>query len=202
MSVAAPRIIVLKSKEEYLGIINGNGVDDGHLKISSATQATRSYAKFEVEEAASGHDSQYWIAATAKKREEDQSKSSCTLFKFIPVNTAANTVRIMHVQSKCPLYLGTNRYVLASNHVFDGSSDDIFTIINGETLLGLPRYVAFKGDNTHYLCLRHMKGRPYLQFSSNDISDPNVTMEVFVKNDGMLLIKPVSSDNYWRDSMG
>ncbi|KAK8307811.1 hypothetical protein V6Z11_D02G011300 [Gossypium hirsutum] len=80
-------------------------------------------------------DSQYWIAATAKKREEDQSKSSCTLFKFIPVNTAANTVRVMHVQSKCPLYLGTNRYLLANNHVFDGSSNDIFTIINGETLL-------------------------------------------------------------------
>ncbi|MBA0710401.1 hypothetical protein Golax_009694 [Gossypium laxum] len=228
MSVAAPRFIVLKSKEEYLGIIDGNGADDGRLKISSATQATRSYAKFEVEKAASGHglvhirscgnnkywervqknptggnsDSQYWIAATAKKREEDQSKSSCTLFKFIPVNTAANTVRIMHVQSICPLYLGTNSYVLANDQVFDGSSDDIFTIINGETLLALPRYVAFKGDNNHYLCLRHLKGSPYLQFSSSDISDPNVAMEVFVKNVDMLLIKPVSSDNYWRDIKG
>ncbi|KAH1095997.1 hypothetical protein J1N35_012918 [Gossypium stocksii] len=228
MSFAAPRFIVLKSKEEYLGIIDGNCADDGYLKFSSATQATSAYAKFEVEEAASGHglvhirscrnnkywervqknptggnsDSQYWIAATAKTREEDQSKGSCTLFKFIPVGTVANTVLIMHVQSKCPLCLGTSRYVLANNHVSDGSSDDTFTIINRETLLDLPRYVAFKGDNTHYLRLRHMKGRPYLQFSSSDIRDPNVAMELSVKNDGMLLIKPVSSDNYWRDSMG
>ncbi|TYJ44821.1 hypothetical protein E1A91_A02G010800v1 [Gossypium mustelinum] len=227
MSFAAPRFIVLKSKEEYLGIVDGNGADDGYLKFSSATQAKSAYAKFEVEEAASGHglvhirscrnnkywervqknptggnsDCLYWIAATAKTREEDQSKGSCTLFKFIPVDTAVNTVRIMHVQSKCPLFLGTNRYVLASNHVSDGSSDDTFTIINRETL-DLPRYVAFKGDNAQYLRLRHMNGHPYLQFSSSDISDPNVAMEFSVKNDGMLLIKPVSSDKYWRDSMG
>lgn len=88
-----------------------------------------------------------------------------------------------------------------NNHVFDGS-DDIFTIINRETLLDFPRYVAFKGDNTHYLRLSHMEGRPYLQFSSSDISDPNVAMELFVNKDGMLLIKPASSDNYWRDSVG
>ncbi|KAK5841263.1 hypothetical protein PVK06_010172 [Gossypium arboreum] len=55
MSFAAPRFIVLKSNKEYLGIIDGNGAGDGYLKFSSETQATSSYAKSEVEEAAAGH---------------------------------------------------------------------------------------------------------------------------------------------------
>ncbi|KAK8364852.1 hypothetical protein V6Z11_A02G011400 [Gossypium hirsutum] len=213
MSFAAPRFIVLKSNKEYLGIIDGNGAGDGYLKFSSETQATSSYAKFEVEEAAAGHglvhirscrnnkywegvrnnpteDGQYWIAATAKKPEEDQSRDSCTLFKLILMGTATtDTVRIMHVHSKCRLCLSTSGCVLANNNT---SSDDIFTIINRESLLDLPRYVAFKGDNTHYLRLHHMERHPFLQFSSSNISDPNMTMELFVNNDRMLRIKPVS----------
>ncbi|KAG8499963.1 hypothetical protein CXB51_006622 [Gossypium anomalum] len=212
MSFAAPRFMVLKSNKEYLGIIDGNGAGDGYLKFSSETQATSSCAKFEVEEAAAGHglvhirscrnnkywervrnnpteDGQYWIAATAKKREEDQSRDSCTLFKLIPMGTATtDTVRIMHVQSKCRLCLSTSGCVLANSNA---GSDDIFTIINRESLLDFPRYVAFKGDNTHYLRLHHMERHPFLQFSSSNISDPNVTMELFVNNDGMLRINTI-----------
>ncbi|KAK8703623.1 hypothetical protein V6N13_047273 [Hibiscus sabdariffa] len=78
------------------------------------TSAESPYAKFEVEFATADHglfhirscqNNKYlerkecWITATAKKKEEDQSKESCTLFKSISVDPVLNTVRIVHVRS-------------------------------------------------------------------------------------------------------
>ncbi|KAK8364854.1 hypothetical protein V6Z11_A02G011600 [Gossypium hirsutum] len=76
----------------------------------------------------------------------------------------------------------------------------MFTIIDWETLVFLPRHVAFKGNNGQYLCLRQIEGHPYLQFSSGDIGDAGVTMEVFMNNDGSIRIKPAGSNKFWRRS--
>ncbi|XWS08005.1 hypothetical protein CRYUN_Cryun41cG0039900 [Craigia yunnanensis] len=148
---------------------------------------------------------QYWITATANKPEEDQSKESCTLFKPISVDTVTKTVRIMHVQSGCYLCLWglpapSPLYVLANYKVFDHQYQDIFTIIDWGSLLILPKFVAFKGDNGQYLCLRQIEGHPYLQFATNDIGDSTVTMEIFATNDGNVRIKPTSSNKFWRRS--
>ncbi|XVF37569.1 hypothetical protein REPUB_Repub20aG0020500 [Reevesia pubescens] len=233
LALALPRFIVLKSDKsnnnnDYLGYIHEDGKYEGYLKFSE-TQAVSPYAKFEVEIA--GKDGlvhirscqnnkywirtknlsitrnsaeQYWITATADKPEEDQSKKSCTLFKPIFVDPATKTVRIMHVQSGCYLWLWQlsnptfSRFVLANYNVHDGNSCDIFTIIDWESLLILPRYVAFKGDNDHYLCVRWIQDHPYLQFASDDIGHPDVIMEIFATNDGNVLIKPTSSNKFWR----
>ncbi|XWS08004.1 hypothetical protein CRYUN_Cryun41cG0039800 [Craigia yunnanensis] len=148
---------------------------------------------------------QYWITATANKPEEDQSKESCTLFKPIFVDTVTKKVRIMHVQSGCYLCLWglpapSPLYVLANYKVFYHQYQDIFTIIDWGSLLILPKYVAFKGNNDQYLCLRQIEGHPYLQFASDDIGDSTVTMEIFVTNDGDVRIKPTSSNKFWRRS--
>ncbi|KAK8548374.1 hypothetical protein V6N13_054817 [Hibiscus sabdariffa] len=141
----------------------------------------------------------YWITATAKKKE------SCMLFKFVSVDPVVNTVRIVHVQSGN--YLCSwgstdptpNCRVLANYNVYDHQGCDIFRLIDWSSLLILPRYVALKGDNGKYLCLRHYD-RPYMQFATDDIGDLTVPCEIFVFDDGSVRIKPTCTDKFWRRS--
>ncbi|KAK8703646.1 hypothetical protein V6N13_047296 [Hibiscus sabdariffa] len=222
MEVLLPRFIVLGpiDKLDYLTYIREGEDSDGYLIFSEA-EAENPFAKFEVEfsdtddlvhvrscqnnkywertkniSITGDPDSQYWITATAGKKEEDQSKESCTLFKFSSVSAAENTVRIQHVQSGCYLCLWRldsptySRCVLANYDVYDDNQCDIFTIIDWSSLLILPRYVAFKGDNEKYLCLRYLDGGySYLQFATEDIGDPTVACEIFATDDGSIRIK-------------
>ncbi|KAE8712299.1 hypothetical protein F3Y22_tig00110258pilonHSYRG00127 [Hibiscus syriacus] len=229
-----PRFIVLEARDKlnYMSYTRG-GDTDGYLRFFE-DRIQNPFAKFEVEFSTNNRalahirscqnnkywertknlsltgstSSQYWITATAGKKEEDQSKESCTLFRIISVNAAQNWVRIQHVQSGCYLCLWRwnnprhTRSVLANYRVFDGQSADIFTIIDWKSLLFLPRYLAFKGDNEQYLCVRYLnKGRyPFLQFITDDIGDPTVPCEVFPTNDGSIRFKQISNQNYWRRS--
>ncbi|MBA0681284.1 hypothetical protein Goari_023101 [Gossypium aridum] len=176
------------------------------------------YAKFEVETAQSGgtdglvhirscRNNKYWgfkdtsfkstsfkgiITVSADKPEEDQSKISCTLFKLISDHDAKNIVRIMHVQQRVYFFTSTKfSYVLGIDSDFHDGMLPTFRIIDWETLVFLPRHVAFKGNNGKYLCLRQIDGHPYLQFDSGDIGDPTVTMEVFMDNDGTYVSNPL-----------
>ncbi|KAE8723876.1 hypothetical protein F3Y22_tig00011718pilonHSYRG00208 [Hibiscus syriacus] len=212
------RFIVLKydANNEYLGFIREKGESYGYLKCSE-TRILSPYAKFEVEIAKSpGMDglvhirscqnNKYWIAggnsgitARAKEKEEDQSKESCTLFKLISVDDAASKVRIRHVQSKRYLRILDETWrVLAESEDFDDSSRDLFMIIDWDTPVVLPKFVAFKRTDDQYLCLRDIDGKPSLQFTSDDIGDSGVAMEIFMTNNGDIRIKPVSSSKFWR----
>ncbi|KAE8723877.1 hypothetical protein F3Y22_tig00011718pilonHSYRG00209 [Hibiscus syriacus] len=210
--------IVLKSNvnNQYLGFIREKGESYGCVK-SSETQILSPYAKFEVEMATSpGTDglvhirscqtNKYWVAGTnseitvtAKKPEEDRSNELCTLFKIVSVDDAASEVRIRHVQSKRYLRIldGTWRASAVSED-FDYSHNDLFVLIDWDTSVILPKYVAFKGTDGQYLCLRDVNGQPSLQFASKDIGESDVTMEIFVTNDGNIRIKPDSSTKFWR----
>ncbi|KAK8476265.1 hypothetical protein V6N13_054922 [Hibiscus sabdariffa] len=219
---ASPRFIVLKSNanNKYLGFKHEGGWLDRTLQCSE-THVVSPYAKFEVEMAQSGgtdglvhirscQNNKYWrlsaapVMVTADKPEEDQSTSSSTLFKLISVNDATNIVRIMHVQSKRFLLMTSEisfmPFVSARFDHFDDSYRDLFTIIDWESLLILPRYVAFKGNNNRYLCHRWIQGHPYLEFASGDIGDSNVTMEIFMTDDGNIRIKSICSGKFWRRS--
>ncbi|XP_038991907.1 uncharacterized protein LOC120115209 [Hibiscus syriacus] len=66
-----------------------------------------------------------------------------------------------------------------------------------ELTLALPRFVALKGDNGQYMCVGEFKGRPHLQFTASDISDPNVAMEILAANDGNVRIRHISSGKFW-----
>ncbi|KAJ0980944.1 hypothetical protein J5N97_009199 [Dioscorea zingiberensis] len=149
---------------------------------------------------------QYWITSTAEKPENDQSKESCTLFKPFTVDAAMNTFRIMHVQSGCYLCLWPldkpvfSRCVLANYKVFDDQKLDIFKTIDWNSLVILPKYLAFRGDNGQYLCLRQIEGYPYLQFSTDDIGDPTAAFENVTTQDGTLRIKSSYNNQIWRRS--
>ncbi|KAE8663230.1 hypothetical protein F3Y22_tig00113002pilonHSYRG00014 [Hibiscus syriacus] len=119
----------------------------------------------------------YWVAGTnseitvtAKKPEEDRSNELCTLFKIVSVDDAASEVRIRHVQSKRYLRIldGTWRASAVSED-FDYSHNDLFVLIDWDT-----------------------------SFASKDIGESDVTMEIFVTNDGNIRIKPDSSTKFWR----
>ncbi|KAK8571612.1 hypothetical protein V6N13_047277 [Hibiscus sabdariffa] len=220
-----PEISYLNPKGSYLSYARGDGKTDAFIQFLE-TNAESPYAKFEVEFATArglfhirscqnnkywernrNPSEKYWITATANKKEEDQSKESCTLFKFISVDPVVNTVRIVHVQSGNYLCswgsteATANYRVLANYNVYDHQGCDIYRLIDWNSLLILPKYVAFKGNNGKYLCLRHYDSdRPYMQFASEDIGDSTVPCEIFVTTDGIVRIKPTCTDKFWRRS--
>ncbi|XP_068314876.1 uncharacterized protein [Pyrus communis] len=65
---------------------------------------------------------------------------------------------------------------------------DVFIVMDWESLVPvklLPKHVAFKGRNGHYLSARLIDQQPHLlYFESNDIEDPSVGNEVFTNADG------------------
>ncbi|KAK8571608.1 hypothetical protein V6N13_047274 [Hibiscus sabdariffa] len=219
-----PRFFTLgfNPKGYYLSFVRDGGEMDGCIRFVQ-TNAESPYTKFEAEAAnadglfhiRSCQNNRYWernkipnwITATALKKEEDQTKPSCTLFKLISVDAAMNTVRMVHVQSANYLCLwgtgqpATDCCVLSSYNVYDNQGCDVFQLIDWSSFLILPRYVAFKGHNGKYLCLRYQDPNwPYMQFATDDIGDSTVPCEIFVTTDGIVRIKPTCADKFWRRS--
>ncbi|KAE8712292.1 hypothetical protein F3Y22_tig00110258pilonHSYRG00103 [Hibiscus syriacus] len=224
MAVLLPRFIVLEANDKlnYLSYVHDGGELDRYLRFSE-NQAQNPYAKFEVElsdtkglvHVRSCQNNKYWerpsnphyITATADNKEEDQSKESCTLFRFLFVDAAdQNRVRIQHVQSGCYLCLWYSnnpalaRCVLAEYTVFDHQDADIFTVIDWNSMLFLPKYVVFKGIYGGYVCVRYYNGLAYLEFAADDIADPTVACEIFPNNDGTIRIKQISNGKFWMRS--
>uniref|UniRef100_A0A7C9F1N6 Agglutinin domain-containing protein n=1 Tax=Opuntia streptacantha TaxID=393608 RepID=A0A7C9F1N6_OPUST len=75
-----------------------------------------------------------------------------------------------------------------------------FKVINLSSLVVLPRYVAFKGDNNNFLQARTIERHPYLQFSSHDSRNAACQMEVFQNPDGTIRIKSKHFGRFWRRS--
>ncbi|TYJ44826.1 hypothetical protein E1A91_A02G011300v1 [Gossypium mustelinum] len=214
--------------EKYLRCRPGNGIYKGYATFTEK-MAVSADAKFEVEFAKNGlvhirsctknkylkrthnpsitrrEDEEYWITITADKPEEDTKKESCTLFKPILEDSLHGNYRFVHVQSGhylClwPLATGyLKRGVLANPNRAADNQNDIFKVIDWESLVILPKFVAFKGKNNMFLGLTEA-GEQRLKFSCGDVGDHHVTMEVFYRNNGDIRIKPVSSDRFWRSS--
>lgn len=201
----------------------------GFLRFSGEEIASP-YAKFEVEMsknwAAAGlvnircvYNNKYfvsksqelgWIVAAAKEPEEDKSKWSCTLFQ--PVFVDADTTGFRHV------YLGHYATVqIMTGNTFDccisagrrdEAADDmdqindmnVFTVTDWQSLVILPKHVAFKGDNGMYLCSRRIENRDYLQFSSDDIGDPSVGQETIITSNGRIRLRSNQNRRFWRRS--
>ncbi|XP_052882322.1 uncharacterized protein LOC108475105 [Gossypium arboreum] len=178
---------------------------DGLVHIRSCT--TNKYLKRTHNPSITGKpNEEYWITITADKPQEDQSKESCTLFKPIFEDPVYENCRFVHVQSGCYLYLWPlatselGRGVLANKNHVAVNGDDIFEVIDWESLVILPRYVAFKGNNDMFLRLTQVEGHPYLEFSGADVGAGSVPMEVFYMKNGDIRIMPLSSDRFWRRS--
>ncbi|XP_038991895.1 uncharacterized protein LOC120115198 [Hibiscus syriacus] len=214
--MALPRFIVLRSPaaKAYLSFKKENDLYSGYAEFSEPLVVS-SDAKFEVESAKGGlvhirncatnnylerteddsisgkPDEQYWITVTAEKKEEDQSKESCTLFKPMEEDAVNKTYRFVHVQSGCYLCLRLNPSsdvsagVLANSTKVDSDGNDIFRVIDWDWLVILPKFVAFKGNNDKYLRLIEIEVTP---------------MEIFYTPNGIIRIKAINSKKYWRRS--
>ncbi|KAI9114191.1 hypothetical protein K1719_014841 [Acacia pycnantha] len=222
--MSLPRFVVLKSNynNKYLRYIQEDVQVHGFLQFSGE-EIVSPYAKFVVEMAKSGNglvhirccynnkywvrwtQNHWWIVAGADEPEEDESKWSCTLFKPIYVDDDAKTVRFLHVQlghyaclwnSDAPF----DSCLFASSENPDENSCDVYTIIDWESLLIMPKHVAFKGDNGKYLRARWVAEHQYLQFSSNDVGDPTVGNEIFTTYDGSIRVKSDYFSKFWRRS--
>ncbi|KAK5841257.1 uncharacterized protein LOC108475101 [Gossypium arboreum] len=222
-----PRFIVLKAPdaENYLRYKPRNGTYKGYAEFT-ATTVVSANAKFEVEFAKNGlvhirsctknkylkrthtggPNEGYWITITADQPEEDQSKESCTLFEPILEDSLHGNYRFVHVQSGhylCLWPLATSelhRGVLANHNRVADNQNDIFKVIDWESLVILPRYVAFKGNNNKFLRLTEVGDQPSLEFSGKDVGGDSVTMKVVHRKNGDIRIKTVSSDRVWRSS--
>ncbi|KAE8734067.1 hypothetical protein F3Y22_tig00000778pilonHSYRG00078 [Hibiscus syriacus] len=226
-----PRFIVLKSPaaKAYLSFKKEDDLYSGYAEFSEPLVVSPD-AKFEVESAKGGlvhirscatnnylertqddsisgkPDEQYWITVTAEKKEEDQSKEWCTLFKPMEEDAVKKTYRFVHVQSGCYLCLrlkpssDVSAGVLANSTEVDADGNDIFRVIDWDWLVILPKFVAFKANNDQYLRLIEFEGHPYLQFSGEDIGDVSAAMEISYTPNGTIRIKPINSKKYWRRS--
>ncbi|TYJ44958.1 hypothetical protein E1A91_A02G021800v1 [Gossypium mustelinum] len=231
MALTLPKFIVLKPSDNngYLSYIREGENNLGFLKFCE-TQVVSPYAKFEVEisntnglvHIRSCQNNKYWqrTKTVSIAGEEDQSKETCTLFKFVPVDHATGTVRIVHVQSGLSPYETLTNWVngLCFNgglrfkkEIKRGSIKDEI-VAKGEgprvnllqdsnprpyTANGLfarlPKYVAFKGHNNKYLCVREN----FLAFSADDIGETTVACETFVTDDRKVHIKFICAGKFW-----
>lgn len=123
----------------------------------------------------SDDSSEWWIMADGDKKEEDTSEWSCTLFEPVRTNPT-DGIKLRHVQ------LG----YFTQMHYISGEQDDFkycmftpfettnfldeYTFIDSASLVPLPRFVAFKGDNGNYL-LPNMEFSGLMQFVSKQRRD-------------------------------
>lgn len=208
--MALPRFVVVKSNhnKKYLRYIKEDGEENapaGFLKFSGE-EAGSHYAKYEVEMAKSSgnkglvhirccYNNKYWVSvqgtdklenevlivAAADETEEDQSKSSCTLFEPVYVDPIddgnddnddadnndkddleedSQVVQFRHVQlgRYTTLHNSSDALVLLGGSNSTTADDpnnidpqDVCTVVNWESLVILPKHVVFKGDDGNYL---------------------------------------------------
>ncbi|KAJ4843193.1 hypothetical protein Tsubulata_008110 [Turnera subulata] len=77
------------------------------------------------------------------------------------------------------------------------TNDSIFKVKNWDSLVILPKHVAFKGDNRHYLRACMISKESYLQFSGANASDEAVANEIVPIGDGSVRLKSIQSDKFW-----
>ncbi|KAL6548461.1 hypothetical protein OROGR_008882 [Orobanche gracilis] len=166
-------------------------------------------------------DDNNWTVAKAEKTEEDQSKRSCTLLR--PTTTIATTedgnsgttIRLTNVHLENNLCLWQEEAannddkptaaageggVVTSNSDPDTSLCDVFDVIDLQSRVQLPQYVAFKGDNNMFLRGRWLQKLPYLQFSLGSVGDDPKAAgnEITTTSNGNIYIRNMYYDKYWR----
>ncbi|CAN6694659.1 unnamed protein product [Malus baccata var. baccata] len=90
--------------------------------------------------------------------------------------------------------------LIATSGASNSDLCDACLIVNWDSLLVLPKYVALKSNNGMYLSAQGIERHPYLQFKSDDIGNPTVGNEVFHAGDGSVRIKSNHHGKFWRRS--
>ncbi|PRQ53180.1 putative aerolysin, Agglutinin domain, aerolysin-like toxin, beta complex domain-containing protein [Rosa chinensis] len=220
MSFLLPPTIALKSSQfnYYLNYSNDSDSENhGFLKFNGANVFS-SLAKFQVVTANTGtglvhirccHNKKFLrmrtegdvhLSPEADEPEEDQSKWSCTLFEpRLAADGNPDKARLFHVQSKKYATAWDEGGKKFSRLHADQIDQGTFEIIDLESLVILPKHVAFKAGNNLYL--RHADSNQ-LRFMSTDKGVPESWFEVSTDGDGRVKIKVFNSlsNNYLRFS--
>ncbi|KAJ4843199.1 hypothetical protein Tsubulata_008124 [Turnera subulata] len=151
----------------------------------------------------------HWILGGADKKEEDRSKPSCTLFRPDFSEKYSNALKLLHVQTQRYVWFSTMSPPLEgclypATKTPSPAQLDLFWIFDWDSLVILPRYVVFKGDNGKYLGGRDIEWHNYLQFASTkddkDGHDDTVGHEVSYTDDGKIQLRSIYFDKKWRRS--
>ncbi|CAN1244068.1 hypothetical protein LINPERPRIM_LOCUS5919 [Linum perenne] len=165
-------------------------------KVHPAMIHTRcSYNNKYLRQATEGYNG--FIVAAADEPEDDQTKWNSTLFlREIISSSTPNTVSLFHV------YLGfyavdTSIYLQASSST-SADPKSQFQFVDWESLVTLPKHLAFRGDNANYLGLLLEETGAGLRFEIDDLTNKSIVHEVVSLPDGTVRIKNVSQECYWK----
>ncbi|KDP27102.1 hypothetical protein JCGZ_20326 [Jatropha curcas] len=220
MAPFIPRYSVFRSNfaNKYLSYVDESGSSQYRFVKCDGTDILSPFSKFRVEKANISPDfihirccfsNKYWrlssensayIVAAAERPEEDQSKWSCTLFKPIQAGDDQTILRFQHVQNGNNVWfdqLNKNYGCLIAMFSYPGSNGvDLFTVINWESLVILPKHIVFKGDNGKYLRYRGENGDDHMEFGCDDFGSTKVANETFTNFDGSIRVKLDSNGQF------
>ncbi|PRQ34746.1 putative aerolysin, Agglutinin domain, aerolysin-like toxin, beta complex domain-containing protein [Rosa chinensis] len=220
MSVLLPPTIAIKTGWGNANVYmnyndDSNSQTRGFLKFNGGNVFSP-LAKFEVVAANTGigmvhlrcsHNKKFlrvraqgggYISPDADEPEEDQSKWSCTLFQPRPVDGNPDRVRLFHVQlQKYPVFDNTYYFWVGYNNP---AQQDILEIIDLESLVILPRHVAFKGHNGKYLGTIELNNQRYLAFDYAAKGRPETWFEVSTDGHGRAQIMSNHTKTFWRNA--
>ncbi|XP_008460197.1 uncharacterized protein LOC103499082 [Cucumis melo] len=203
--VYLPKFAALKSKynNKYLRYVNEKSSPVRTFLQYSGDEILTPFTKFEFEKAHSDPSSyhikccynnkylvsasssdHHYIVAGADQKQEDKSKWTCTLFRPTYDNYH-QSFRFSHVYLGSHVVLwrfhapyGECLRAQSSYHTKDHPCD-LNMVINMESLIALPKFLAFTGDNGLYLreIKRGSNNVPYLQFGSSSVDDSTIRMD-------------------------
>ncbi|KAK9940927.1 hypothetical protein M0R45_017560 [Rubus argutus] len=227
MSTILPPFIAIKSTlfGTYLSYSNDSDSQNfGFLKFNGGNVFS-SLAKFEVVKGNIGiglvhlrcsHNKKFlqqrtfnglqYLTPEADEPVEDRLSAMCTLFEpqLIDVDSDTNKVRLLLHRSNQAVYTIA---VQQSNQTYFGtgttlSSTDtreMFEVTDLESLIILPKHVAFKNHNGDYLTI--FTGFPpfvLMQFKSTDKGDPSSWFVVSTDGHGRAQIMSYVNKQFWR----
>ncbi|KAL1538266.1 hypothetical protein AAHA92_27030 [Salvia divinorum] len=175
-TTALPRHVVLNvpkaGTNTYIYREDDGSVVDGNNDMFSE------FVKIEIERSKTDnirvhlrftYNNRYWqkdadddsIVAVSTKPEEDTTKPSCTLFE---PSQQSDALYFTHVQTGWRVMLNNSTQEF---YVDQNSVGAPLEFVDWDTLVKLPKHVAFKGDNGAYLKAYDVDYN-YLQFGSDD----------------------------------
>ncbi|XP_038875125.1 uncharacterized protein LOC120067657 [Benincasa hispida] len=213
-----PKYAAFKSEKagKYLQYLH-EGPIKGNLQYSSDNVANM-FSKFTLEPSktsnyvnirccynnkfwASSNDDNHMITPSLSKPAENEFLSPCTLFRIVkaPAEGAYYLLDVLRQSYVCRCTTSkihenclTTRYG-NQDHYYDRSH----ILIDFETIVMLPKHVAFKCDIEKYLCNYWYENHEYLKFDSDDIGFSKVGHQVFNVGDGSIRIKCDHSNKFW-----
>nr|AIU47286.1 amaranthin-like lectin [Linum usitatissimum] len=211
----------------YVSYMSDEGGEFNQILKVSARKVSNPRSRFEVEPSnvhptmvhiRSCYDNKYlrrrseeewWIVAAADSPNDDQSSWSSTLFQPEFVTSAGLiSVRLLHFQlgQYAQWYDNMSHpYHMciwaASKDAANPDPTTLFEVVDWESLVILPKHLAFKSNNDLYLGVVGGddvgSDQGLLQFQIGDVGDKSVENIVDTRIDGTVRITNISLDAFW-----